>query len=305
MTDNEEVFEEERRRQNFFESLFKDMLPLEQRQLLGTLIFFAIIVTVGWVGVNEPRRMETFTAQYDGRSIERGAALFVDNCSSCHGVDGRGIPGVAPTLNSEALFNGERLAEVGWAGTLYDFVEGTVSAGRPVMSGDWAQPMPTWSQAYGGPLREDQVRDVVNYVMNYGKFYEEGAPPITEPVLPTPEGAAAFEPVGADVAAADLPAGDPARGEALFSGQEPAPDGQPLGCQACHSVTGEALVGPPLDAVAVPAGYDSLEDYLVESIVQPGAHIVEGFQDVMPKDFGERLDAQSLSDLVSYLTGIQ
>src|SRR5690606_31458352 len=91
MSDQEGV-EVERRHDNFFESLVKDMMPLQQRQLLGTLLVFATLVVVGWVGINEPRRMQTYTAQYDGRSIERGAVLYTDNCASCHGVDGRGIP---------------------------------------------------------------------------------------------------------------------------------------------------------------------------------------------------------------------
>lgn len=305
MTDQEGV-EVERQRSNFFQSLFLDLMPLQQRQLIGTLAFFGIILVVGWIGVNEPRRMEMFTAQYEGRSIERGAVLFVDNCASCHGVDGRGLEGVAPALNSEAMFNGERLAEVGWTGTLYDFVESTISAGRPVISGDWPQPMPTWGQEYGGPMRPDQVRDVANYVMNFGRFYEEGAPEIAEPVLPTPEGGEeAFEPVGMDVDVAGLPEGDAAHGEALFNGQESAPDGTALGCQSCHSTAGQTLVGPPVDGIEVPGEYDSVTAYLAESIVDPSAYVVPDFPDAMPKNFGERLDAQSLADLIAYLESLQ
>src|SRR5690606_17597818 len=150
---------------NFYNSRCLDRMPIQQRQLIGTLAFFGIILVVGWVGINEPQRMDTFTAQYEGRSIERGAVLFIDNCASCHGVDGRGLEGVAPALNTPEMFNGERLAEIGWTGTLYDYIESTISAGRPVMSGDWPQPMPTWGQEYGGPMRPDQVRDVANYVM--------------------------------------------------------------------------------------------------------------------------------------------
>ena len=32
--------------------------------------------------------------------------------------------------------------------------------------------MPTWSKDFGGPLRNDQIDNVVNYIMNW----EEGAP---------------------------------------------------------------------------------------------------------------------------------
>lgn len=310
MSDQEGV-EVERRHDNFFESLVKDMMPLQQRQLLGTLLVFATLVVVGWVGINEPRRMQTYTAQYDGRSIERGAVLYTDNCASCHGVDGRGIPSVAPALNAPDLFDGSRLAEVGYAGTVHDYVQLTVAAGRPVPTADWPAPMPTWSQEYGGPMRPDQVRDVVNFVMNYGRFYEEGAEDVPEVVIPTPEveeegptdGAPGGEAVGSDPTA-ELPEGDAARGEALFNGTEMALDGAQLGCQSCHSTAGQVLVGPPVDEVEVPDGYDSLQAYIHESIVQPSAHVVPDFADVMPKNYGERLDAQSLADLIAYLESL-
>ena len=32
--------------------------------------------------------------------------------------------------------------------------------------------MPTWSQDYGGPMRPDQIRDLVNFVMNWGCRYD-------------------------------------------------------------------------------------------------------------------------------------
>ena len=297
-------------REGVLKRIFTQMMPLEQRQLLGTLVFFAIILVVGWVGINEPARMQTFTAQYNGRSVERGAVIFASNCSSCHGLDGRGLPGVGPALNAPDLFNGERLASIGWTGTLRDYIYLTVAAGRPKMSGDWPQPMPTWSQEYGGPMRPDQIRDVTNYILNYSRLYEEGyeGPAVSEAALPTATpGAPSFEPVGPDPAV-ELPEGDPTRGEALFAGAEPGPDGAVLGCNACHSLDGSVLVGPSVQGIAsrpLPEGYDSLDSYLHTSITQPGAYIVESFTDVMPKNFGERLDAQSLADLIAYLKALE
>jgi mono/diheme cytochrome c family protein len=284
---------------------FADTLPIEQRTLLGTLVFFAIILIVGWTAINESQRMQTFTKQYEGRSIARGAVIFDGNCRSCHGADGRGLAGVAPAVNAPDMFDGTRLQEVGWTGSLYDYIYLTVAAGRPVRSADWPQAMPTWSQDYGGPMRPDEVRDVVNYVMNYARFYEEGyeAPgPVAEAPTATPE--PAFAAVGLDLTS-ELPAGDPARGEALFSGAQNAPDGAVLACNACHSLDGSVLVGPTMQGIAnkaLPEGYDSLAAYLRESIQVPEAYKVPGFEAVnMPANFGDRLDAQSLSDLIAYL----
>ena len=43
-------------------------------------------------------------------------------------------------------------------------------------------------------------------------------------------------------------------------------------------------------------------EYIHTSITQPGAFVVEGFQDgVMPLNFGETLSEQDINDLVAYL----
>lgn len=93
-----------------------------------------------------------------------------------------------------------------------------------------------------------------------------------------------------------LPAGDPANGAILFTEQ---------GCTACHSLDGTRLVGPSLQgigqrAASRKAGYEA-ELYVRESILLPCEVVVEGFTCVMPQDFGERLTAQNLADLIAYL----
>ncbi len=77
---------------------------IEDRILLGIISFVSIMVIVGWIAINENARMAAFTQQFEGRAIERGAGLFNQNCSTCHGLDGRGLAGVAPALNSPHLF---------------------------------------------------------------------------------------------------------------------------------------------------------------------------------------------------------
>jgi mono/diheme cytochrome c family protein len=77
---------------------------MEHRILVGTLSFVASMVLVGWIAINEGGRMQAFDQQFLARSIERGAALYNANCSTCHGNDGRGLAGRAPALNSPYLF---------------------------------------------------------------------------------------------------------------------------------------------------------------------------------------------------------
>lgn len=87
--------------------------------------------------------------------------------------------------------------------------------------------------------------------------------------------------------------GDPAEGEALFASN----------CAGCHGA--EPGAGPPLSGMGARAE-DAVEDlsaaeYLHQSIVDPSAHIVEGYADIMPKDYEERFDEQQLNDLVAFL----
>ncbi len=119
--------------------------------------------------------------------------------------------------------------------------------------------------------------------------------------------------VGRDVDAilADLETvdGNLTNGQLLYNGLEPGLDGASLGCAGCHS---ESEIAPPtsgtwtrVDEIRLQTpeldGY-SVDRYLVESIVQPNAYLVPGYQaNLMPTVFGDRLDTQQLADLLAYL----
>jgi nitric oxide reductase subunit C len=95
-------------------------------------------------------------------------------------------------------------------------------------------------------------------------------------------------------------AGDAAAGEKLF--QETATPA----CATCHSLEpGVTLVGPSLATIGAEAGSSvsgmSAEAYLRQSIVEPGANIVEGFNNVMPATYATGLSAQQVDDLVAYM----
>jgi mono/diheme cytochrome c family protein len=117
---------------------------------------------------------------------------------------------------------------------------------------------------------------------------------------PGPNTAASASELQAALAA--LPAGDAARGQQVFSSAQP--------CHVCHmdQPIGPKFPGdPPLAARAASRrpGYTA-ELYLYESMVNPGAYVVPGFQDgIMPGDFGKTLTQQELADLVAYLKTLQ
>lgn len=84
-----------------------------------------------------------------------------------------------------------------------------------------------------------------------------------------------------------------AAGEELFAAS----------CSACHGETdgvGPALTGMGERAATRVEGM-SAEDYLHESIVDPSAYVVEGFDDEMPKTYSDQFTDEELGDLIAYL----
>jgi len=372
---------------------------IENRILIGIVMFLGIMVLIGWIAINETGRMQAFEAQFLGRSIERGAETFAASCSTCHGTDGRGTLGTAPGLNNPALFghdyfeaikdeeerlnsiqgeydallaekasdnvtstrvsaidarlaeintefgddvaagvaaklaevatqrttlttqmqgaitngydpeNPDRLAFLSWGGTLDQFIHTTLIHGRPTSISYWPRPMVSWSQEGGGPLRDDQIGDLVNYIINWDREWTLDDLLAVNQFAKVPgaeTGPSIENPIGDDVPAivAELEtvSGDPLNGQTLYNGGA-------LACAGCHGneivapltastwpalVSGERLSDPAL------AGYTP-EQYLVESIVHPQAYTVPNYAQAMPQNFGERLDIQMLADIIAYL----
>jgi len=269
--------------------------------LLGALMILVTSTIVLVYGFNEQKRMVEAAQAQQGRAIEQGAALFEQQCSRCHGTQGQGIPGLCPPLNDRNFFD-NRLKDVGWSGTQEDYIVATASSGRLASTRPQSYPgqgmpaMPAFSQSYGGPLREDQVRMIAAFVMNW----KDTATLVEEPAAP--QGPA----VGTDITK-QLPEGDPQAGEATV---------QALGCTACHiaAPTGPAwmaqagepgmgtragtrLTQPDYQGAAADA-----HQYLFESIVSPNTYVVPGFPaGVMPQTYGNTLADQDLADIIAYL----
>ena len=274
-------------------------------------IFLGILLTVLTLGIvafsafTEEARMEVWTAEQRARSIEQGADLYAQACSSCHGIQGQGVPGLCPPLNSKEFFT-TRLQETGWSGSMRDYIISTVSAGRLASTrpdqyvGNGRPAMPSWSEEYGGPFRIDQIDNLADFIMNW----EEEA--LTQPDVTEP----AIEGVGTDITQ-ELPEGDAARGEQVAVSQ---------GCTSCHV---SQAVGPAWNPSATEPGIGeraetrfeqadytgnatNAQEYLLESIVQTNVFIVEGFQpNIMPQNYGDLITAQQAADLIAYMLSLR
>jgi mono/diheme cytochrome c family protein len=262
------------------------------------------MIILGFATLLEPARLQETTLAYEGRQVEKGAALFQANCSTCHGVEGkaeqcfdpssgeptlcRGIP-----LNNSDLLCGDRsnrMTQMNWSGSKRNFIYQTVAAGRI------GTIMPTWSQEFGGPMEDYQVNQVTNFVLNWGSDdlcgdVEVGGPQ-EEVVWPE------------DVA--ELPEGDSANGGTLYVS---------YGCVGCHgdpTSEGSNAVGPWLGNISE-VGADridgtSSEQYIYDSILHPNDFIAPECangnpctEGVMPADFGTRMTLQDMTDLIAYL----
>jgi mono/diheme cytochrome c family protein len=267
---------------------------------LGTIMVLVTSIIILVYGLDENARMARYDTEYRARDIEVGAQLFDTNCTGCHGKQGEGVPGLCPPLNDKNFFV-NRLKEVGWSGSLDDYIVATVSGGRLVSTrpdkyaGQGKPAMPAWSDEFGGPLRVDQIRSIASFVMNW----QSTAP--DRSIVTAPAG----PPVGKDITVA-LPAGDVSRGQGVANAQ---------GCVACHITTttgpawnaasGQPAIGTRATTRFTESGYTgkatTAEQYLFESIVDSPAYVVPGFQPVMPQDYGDKLTAQDLADVIAYL----
>jgi mono/diheme cytochrome c family protein len=266
--------------------------------IILVLITGAVLIVYG---LNEEERMANFEFAQQARAIEEGAVLFDTNCRGCHGPQGEGTPGLAPPLNDRYFFE-QRLSEVGWSGSLNDYIVSTVSSGRlrstrpDQYPGNVSPAMPAWSDQIGGPLRADQIHNIAAFIINW----ESTAPDREQ----APE--MAGEAVGSDITQ-ELYPGDVAKGEELATSQ---------GCVGCHVSTttgpawgsseGEPGIGnralTRLDQADYSGQATTAEQYLFESIVNPNIFVVEGYEpNLMPDTYSQSLTVEDASDLIAYM----
>ncbi len=86
---------------------------------------------------------------------------------------------------------------------------------------------------------------------------------------------------------------------------------QSTGCVACHSTDGSVLVGPSWQGLigserTFEDGSSLVADagYVRDSIVNPNAQVVEGFQPIMPQTYEDLLSDAEIDALVEYISSL-
>ncbi len=127
----------------------------------AAIVFSAFLaVSLPLYFLTEPQRQAGFVDEFAEASIERGSHIVEEfACFSCHGPEGSG--GVAPYVEKRSGVT------VSWSAPslndiFFRYTEDEVNFW--VTYGRGNTPMPAWGLPGGGPLNDEQVADVVNYL---------------------------------------------------------------------------------------------------------------------------------------------
>ena len=92
-----------------------------------------------------------------------------------------------------------------------------------------------------------------------------------------------------------LEGADPSQAEALFVDHN---------CGVCH-IQGNGTVAPLFDGIAIRAATRreplGAEQYIYESIINPGAYVVEGYANAMPNNYSSVLTQDEIGHIIAYL----
>src|SRR5262249_31512090 len=132
----------------------------------GALLFIiATAFIIPLLIVDQQQAQATRTADNYKLTLQRGAALFGQYCATCHGFQGKGKAG--PALNNNPDVN--KLTN--------DDLNRIISAGVPNPNALNKYLMPSWSQAFGGPLTEDDISYLVALIRSSDADYRTANAP--------------------------------------------------------------------------------------------------------------------------------
>lgn len=232
-------------------------------------MFAAIFLPLYWLV--EPARINDKMDEFYEEETAFGRGLFVSNCATCHGTNAEG--GAAPNPYSDAPWPAPRLNNIAarYADSeivtdIREFVATTLFQGRP------GTPMPAWGTAYQGPMNDQQIYAITDYLLS-----------IQIDEVPEVE-AQAF--VGAS-------------GEDLYGNN----------CARCHGQELQGIVGPNLWNIYERYGSDGDDPEaqaevrdLILGTLQNGRYIPTGA--IMPS-FANDLPEDAMQSIIDYIESQQ
>jgi mono/diheme cytochrome c family protein len=263
--------------------------------ILGLLIVSGLLLT-GYSFVEDRRQAEALARQ-ERIAIHRGIENYTTLCISCHGIDGTGavVPGtdpplVAPDLNRPYMRPDPNDQDA--FDEQYETVNKTIHRGRT------GTPMPAWGREDGGSLLDEQIHELALLILK-GDQVIEGNKTAWEVASETSKEKIAHGAPEPQLPTMDMTqlSPDEAAGARIFTGKG--------GCVGCHNAgSGGGATGPNLSHIATVGaerkpGMDA-PTYIDESIHDPQAYIVSGYQPVMPS-FRGTLTEEEIDQVVQFL----
>lgn len=215
---------------------------------LAMLALIGVALPLYWLG--EPTRQEEAVAGFEEVFVDRGEELYNvgANCAACHGPDGVGGAASTALLNDR----GEFVEQVSWQAPALDTVMYRYSEEEVydiLMYGRTNSPMPAWGSLGGGPLTDQQLENLIDYLISIQLPAQEARAAMEEELATT------CDPDADGVCQAD-DAEFATEGEALFNmGLTTKFAGGAYSCGRCHTkgwsygqpeVSGGGFLGPNL-----------------------------------------------------------
>lgn len=243
---------------------------LENLMQWGLVLTAVLAVFLPLYWLNERPRLQSEREQFFVQAVTRGEADYLENCALCHSANLGGGAAESPydedaTWPAPALNNiVTRYADSNNVTNVRDFIIVTLQRGRP------GTPMPVWGAAYGGPMTDQQIEDVTDYVL-------------ANQVMEVTEA----QPVSADTT-----------GQGLFEEN----------CAKCHGADGAAgggLPGPSLIGVLERHSEEDVLGILNNGIARWGQPFMPAFGANAYQYEGARYDEEALREIIAYLEELQ
>lgn len=313
---------------------------LERYMGWGLVLTTGLAVFVPVYFLNERNRLQEARENFFVQAVVRGEEEYVANCAECHSENlaGGGAPSPydpesswpAPALDDIAT----RYAESENVVDVRDFIVQTLQRGRP------GTPMPTWGSAYGGPMTDQQIEDIADYILanqvaataagGEGASEAEGAGDeggedegtsnagstagTVEDGAEEPEDAASEDaegdgtaPVEGDTAetsetdTAGTSEGDTAQTVSTTDGEEL----YSANCTKCHGADLQGIVGPSLIGVLERHSREDVLGILQNGIYIPTGAVMPAFGTQNYQYEGASYDDEALERIIDYLEEAQ
>ncbi len=152
------------------------------RNMAWGVIFLAIVaVWLPTLWLREPNQNVADAVELVDRSVERGEMWFQvaseENptgfgCAQCHGeqAEGGAVPFTTPDGTFVPDYPVPPLRDVcGGSATGHPQIQEFEDITRTIMEGRPGTPMPSWSVRFAGPMNDQQIQDIVNYLIEINR----------------------------------------------------------------------------------------------------------------------------------------